>query len=94
MKVIEMISCEQFDYIELVCMFQYPVQLVLNDGSVVEGVAKDTARNDAGEECIVLEVDSIQQLLVLHRVEKLKVLVKNPHFDEVEFSPASGSPAD
>lgn len=89
-----MISCEQYDYIELVCMFRYPVQLELRDGSRVEGVAKDTKRNDLGEECIVLEIDSTQQLLVLDRVEKMKALVKNPHFDEVKFSPSIEPPAD
>lgn len=81
-----MISCEQYDYIELVCMFQYPVQLVLNDGGRVEGVAQDTKRNHLGEECIALEIDSTQQLVVLDQVEKMKALVKNPHFDEVKFS--------
>lgn len=87
-----MISCEQYDYIELVCMFQYPVQLVLKDGSVVEGVAKDTKRNDLGEECIALESESTQRLFVLDQVEKMIALVENPHFEEVKFGPANEPP--
>ena len=89
-----MISCGEYDYIEIVCLFQYPVQLVLKSGANVEGVAKDTQRNDAGEECILLEVDSIRQLFVLDQIEKLKVLVKNPHFEEVTFSPIAEPPTD
>lgn len=80
-----MISCEQFDYIELVCLFQYPVQLEMMDGALVQGIAKDTKRSEKGEECIELEVDGQPQLLVLEQVKKLVVQVSNPHLQEISF---------
>ena len=47
-----MISCDQYDYIEIVCTFQYPIKVTMKLGDVVECVALDTARNENKEECI------------------------------------------
>lgn len=37
-----MISCEQHDYIEIVCTFNYPIKLMMKSGQVIEGIALDT----------------------------------------------------
>lgn len=83
-----MISCAQYDYIEIACLFHIPVRLLLKEGCVVEGVAMDTKRNDLGAECIALSVGSVQQLVVLDQVERMIAMVENPHFEEVRFSSA------
>nr|WP_261833361.1 Rho-binding antiterminator [Vibrio ishigakensis] len=37
-----MISCSQYDYIELICLYRYPVKLELKSGSVVTGSALES----------------------------------------------------
>jgi Rho-binding antiterminator len=80
-----MISCNEYDYIEIVCMFKYPIQLTLKTGEVIECTALDTARNDLREECIKVELNGSDVLVVLENISKLKVNVENPHFTEVSF---------
>lgn len=80
-----MISCSDYDYIEIVCMYRYRVLLYLKSGQELEGVAKDTARDGNKQECIVLDVNGEQQLVVLDEIARLDVCVDNPHFKSVSF---------
>lgn len=77
-----MISCNSYDYIEIVCLFAYPVELTLKSHEVIVGQAIDTAKNAAQEECIKLKIEDKYILVVLNSIHKLKVLVENPHFKE------------
>lgn len=81
------ILCELYDYIEIACTFKYPVLLVLENGKEVEGVATDTSRNDAKEECLVLIEKHTQEKLevVLSHLSRMKALIENPHFESVDF---------
>ena len=81
-----MISCGDYDYIEIACMYRYTVELTLTSGNVIEGVAMDTARNDNRNECVILDVDSSKVLVELNEVKSLKVLTNNAQFTEVEFT--------
>lgn len=80
-----MISCEQYDYVEIACLYQYPLKLEMKDGSCVLGKAKDTKRNAQGQECLVLTVGEDSQLLVLDELAEMTVQIENPHFDSVSF---------
>ncbi|MFY8272905.1 Rho-binding antiterminator [Pseudoalteromonas sp. SSDWG2] len=80
-----MISCSQYDYVEIVCLFQYPIEIQLSCGDFVVGRALDTQQNAAKEECIKISTDQGDVLVVLDSIATLKVTVKNPHFDEVAF---------
>ena len=80
-----MLSCGHYDYIEIVCMFHYPVALTLKTGEVITGKALDTKRNAVKEECIEIEQDHQVMLVVLDSIAKLKILIDNPHFDQVVF---------
>ncbi|USD64068.1 Rho-binding antiterminator [Vibrio sp. SCSIO 43136] len=81
-----MISCEKYDYVEIACMHRYPVKLSLKSGGVVMGTALDTARNDDKQECILLQTDEQQTLVVLDKISVLEVCVDNPHFVRVNLS--------
>ncbi|NGN98305.1 transcriptional antiterminator [Grimontia sp. S25] len=81
-----MIKCAEYDYVEIACLYHYPVRLKMKDGGVNEGIAKDTARNIQKEECMVLDVDGEEVLVVLDNVTSMKALVDNPHFCEITFS--------
>ena len=80
-----MISCSDYDYIEIVCMHRYPVKLTLHSGEQVEGVALDTQRNQEKDECIKLSVAGQEQLVVLTELADLEVCVDNPHFKQKFF---------
>ncbi len=83
-----MISCNQHDYIEIVCMYHYPVKLTLKSGTVIAGIAVDTARNEAREECIKLTTETGEQLVVLDQLTTLEVTIENPHLQQVAFASA------
>ncbi|GAB3489096.1 Rho-binding antiterminator [Marinomonas epiphytica] len=76
-----MLTCQQYDYIELVCMYRYPVKLIMEFGEVVLGTAWDTTRNDLGEESIKLKgLDGEEKIHALHEILELEVMEDNPHF--------------
>lgn len=81
-----MISCNQHDYIEIVCMYQYPIKLTLKSGDMIQGIAQDTQRNDQRDECIKLIVDGVEQLVNLEEITILEVSVENPHLQKVIFN--------
>lgn len=81
-----MIGCEEYDYIEIACLYRYLIKLTLRNGQRVEGVALDTQRNPENKECLKVGVaNGGTQLIVLEDILKLKVCVDNPHFSEVIF---------
>jgi len=80
-----MITCQQYDYIEIACMYQFPIILTLNTGEKIKGIAKNTKRNELREECMELLMDGKNILIVLDTIVKLKVSVENPHFSEIIF---------
>ena len=81
-----MISCAQHDYIEIVCMYQYPVLLVLRNGAQLRGTALDTEYNARREECIKIKTDSVVDLVELSTVCSMRVTVNNPHVEFIEFT--------
>lgn len=83
-----MISCNQHDYIEIVCMYRYPVKLTLKSGEIIQGVAVDTVRNEQREECIQLTTKTGEQLVVLDQLTTLEVTIDNPHLQRVVFASA------
>ncbi|WP_116474938.1 Rho-binding antiterminator [Zobellella maritima] len=80
-----MMSCEQHDYIEIACLYKYPITLTLTSGAEIAGIALDTQRNDNREECIKLRVDDAERLVVLASVARMEAGTDNPHFRAVDF---------
>ncbi|MDQ2044944.1 Rho-binding antiterminator [Pseudoalteromonas sp. 20-92] len=80
-----MISCHQYDYIEIACMHRLNIELVLKNGDGVCGVATDTKRNANKDECIVVNVNNELQLIALTTISVLKTREQNPYFDHVNF---------
>ena len=80
-----MISCNEYDYIETVCLYRYPVRLTMKVGESIKGVALDTSCNESKNECIKLNANETEILVELGAISKLEVLIDNPHFSEVIF---------
>ena len=75
-----MISCQQYDYIEIACMYRYPIKLTMKSGIVIEAKALDTARNENHQECIKIQSDNNEKLIVLDEIATLEVSIKTSHF--------------
>lgn len=80
-----MISCQQYDYIEIVCLYHYPLLIDLKSGETIEGIAVNTVRNEQREECIELNHDEVNIKIVLDNIARLTVSIKNPHIDTLSF---------
>ncbi|MBD5772347.1 Rho-binding antiterminator [Marinomonas colpomeniae] len=80
-----MISCAQYDAIEIVCMYFYPIKLTLKSGDELACKAMDTQRNANGEECIKVKIEGSDRLVVLTSIWKLEICVENPHFKIMSF---------
>jgi len=81
-----MMSCGDYDQIELVCIYAYPIKLSLNSGLVVEGIGLDIIRNNTGEESLRLKQDRDERLVVLASIATLEICVENPHFEKISFT--------
>ena len=81
-----MISCNQHDYIEIACLFRYPIKLIMKDTTVIKCQALDTQYNETKQECIKVESEGVESLVVLDNIVILEVCVDNPHFKTVSFN--------
>ena len=80
-----MMSCEQHDYIEIACLYRYPVKLTLTSGAEIAGIALDTQRNDRREECIKIRVGDAESLVALTSISRMEAGMDNPHFRTIDF---------
>jgi len=80
-----MISCDLHDTIEIVCLYSYPIRLLLKSGAHVTGTALDTAYDADRNECIKIDNGSCEQLVLLDSISSMQVTVDNPHLDLVSF---------
>ncbi|EGU38574.1 hypothetical protein VII00023_10604 [Vibrio ichthyoenteri ATCC 700023] len=82
-----MISCQQYDYLEIACLYHFPVRITLKDHSIYEGIAQNTRYNEQHQECLLLQTQQAEILLPTEQMISLHALIENPHFSVVEFSP-------
>jgi len=80
-----MLTCQQYDYIEIACMYRYPVRLTLKSATTIEGTAVDTCRNEQNQECIQLDINGKMEKVVLDELNVMEVLVANPNFQSIYF---------
>lgn len=81
-----MLSCSEYDYIEIVCMHNYPIIITIKTGETIECTALDTQRNEERKECIKVKLGGAENLIVLDKIAKLEITIENPHFNVVSFS--------
>lgn len=81
-----MVSCNEYDYVEIVCLYHYLIKLTMKVGQVIEGIALDTQYNDQREECIKVNVGGIETIIPLDTISILEVAIDNPHFQRVSFA--------
>lgn len=79
-------NCNEYDYIEIVCLYQYPIKLTIQTGDVIRCKALDTQYNQSREECIKVNIEGEENLIKLNEISTLEVCINNPHFTSVTFS--------
>jgi len=80
-----MVSCQQYDYVEIACMYKFPLILTLKSGENLEGIAHDTKIDKNHKECIIIKSADEEKVIVMDQIAKMEVKVENPHFQFVEF---------
>ncbi|MDX5405448.1 MAG: Rho-binding antiterminator [Chromatiaceae bacterium] len=80
-----MLKCDLHDYIEIVCLYHYPLKLTLDSGAVLTGTALTTCYNDQRQECLVIQQHQAEQQVLLEDIALLEVTVQNPHVQQVRF---------
>lgn len=81
-----MLKCDLHDYIEIVCLYHYPLKLTLNSGAVLSGTALTTRCNQQRQECLIIKQNDSEQQVVLEDIALLEVTVANPHLQQVRFN--------
>ncbi|TMN34489.1 Rho-binding antiterminator [Pseudoalteromonas sp. S2755] len=79
-----MISCQQYDYIELACLKRLAVTIEMKDGEVVRGSCENTVVADK-QECLVLEQESQAVTVVLAEIANISADTDNPYFTTLRF---------
>ncbi|MDV5168082.1 Rho-binding antiterminator [Photobacterium rosenbergii] len=81
-----MVTCHQTDYVEIACMYRYPIKLTMRSGKEVLGTALDTKWDENKQECIEIKTeDASAELIALEDISALEVLIDNPHFSKITF---------
>ena len=80
-----MLSCDLHDYIEIVCLYQYPLKLTLSSGAVLTGTARTTQYNDKRQECLQIQQQETEQQVLLDDIALLEVTIANPHLQQVRL---------
>jgi Rho-binding antiterminator len=81
-----MISCNEHDYIEIVCMYHFPIKITMKSGEIIECTALDTHYNSAREECIKVNVKGTESEVMVGNISQLEVCIENPHFKQISFT--------
>lgn len=80
-----MLKCDLHDYIEIVCLYHYPLQLTLSSGAVLSGTAQTTCYNENRQECLLIKQLDGEQKVVLDDIVLLQITVTNPHLQQIRF---------
>lgn len=80
------IDCNAFDYIELACLYRYPVRLYLRDGSSLDGIAADTRTSAADGEHVILDIEGEQRAVRLDAIAELEPRLPEARFGRVRIT--------
>lgn len=81
-----MVTCSQYDFIEIACMFKLPVEITLKNGETHQGSAFDTGYDMERQECLFLDVAGERTSFPTEQLIAMRALTENPHFSEITFS--------
>ena len=87
MKSYQPIDCSLYDHIEVICLYQYEIKILLKDNSILIGKAIDTKTNSEKFEFLHIKTRSDSQLIRLDKIKTIDVITKNSVLDQIKFEP-------
>lgn len=81
-----MVSCADYDYVEIACLYRIHVRLQLSSGEQVDGQALDTKTDLARRECIEITQGDTSILVPIESIKQMHALTENTHFTTIRFS--------
>ncbi|GIU54139.1 MULTISPECIES: Rho-binding antiterminator [Shewanella] len=86
-----MLRCDLHDYLEIMCLYQYQVELTMLDNSVINGQFFDTGFTEINgnkKEVIkgAINDDNSQVIVEIEQIKSVKVLTPNPVFSDIDFT--------
>jgi Rho-binding antiterminator len=82
----EPVDCNVFDYVEIACMYRYPVRIFFRDGRQLDGTAVDTAVEAGRGEFLVLDIDGKSERVRLDTIATLETRVAGARFSRVNIT--------
>ena len=83
------IDCNLYDYIEIACMYRYPVRIAISSGEILTGTAVTTSieQDASGDKVEYLDLDTSgeSRRVRLDTVSTLEPLIDNARFGKVRF---------
>ena len=80
------IDCNLYDYVEIACLYRYPVRVTITDGTSLTGIAVDTVIDADKSESLKLDVDDGDSRLIrLDTLVVLEALATDARFSKVHF---------
>ncbi|MCP4969302.1 MAG: transcriptional regulator [Arcobacter sp.] len=81
------ISCDLHDYIEVICMFQYDIEIITTDlKEIFIGKALDTNTDIKKREYIIIKKNDKLCNVPLDIICSIKVLTKGARFSQIDFN--------
>ena len=82
----EPVDCNVFDYVEIACMYRYPVRIFFRDGGQLDGTAADTAVEAGRGEFLVLDIDGKSERVRLDTIAALETRIAGARFSRVNIT--------
>lgn len=76
------IDCTKYDYLEIMCMDRYDVEIVGDDG-IFRGRPLTTKSNESGEFLVFELNDGARESVRMDKIRKIKILSEPRRFDEL-----------
>ena len=79
------IKCDLHDYVEVMCLFNYELEIVTIENEIIYGKALDVKNmKGKGEYLKIIHENQIDNIF-LDKIEKINVLTNNARFTQVKF---------
>lgn len=82
---LNIMPCELHDYLEIACLYQYHVKLILNNRQIIEGKALNVFTHSNKHEYLLIQTEHQQQQIELNQLSKMQTLTAHAKFKEVIF---------
>jgi len=79
------IGCATHDYIEIACLYHFRLNLVMQNNSTIQGIAKTTKTTKDKNEYLILQQDQNSISVEMGSIKIMQSLTSNPYFETVNF---------